>query len=90
MREALKALEGRGWVESAPRHGTYVRGLSVEELHELFELRLILEPEITALAAHRRRASHLQELAALLDEGETSTLANNFVTSSRVNSQFPR
>ncbi len=25
VREALKALEGKGWVESAPRRGTYVR-----------------------------------------------------------------
>lgn len=88
VREALKALEGRGWVESAPRRGTYVKRLSQEELHELFELRLIIEPEITAMAAHRRRTSHLQELSALIEEGEQAVRASDFVTSSRVNSQF--
>jgi DNA-binding GntR family transcriptional regulator len=88
VREALKALEAKGWVESAPRRGTYVRGLSMAELHELFELRLILEPEITAMAAHRRRAAHLQKLLSLVEEGERAVASDDFVNSSRVNSQF--
>jgi DNA-binding GntR family transcriptional regulator len=88
VREALKALEAKGWVESAPRRGTYVRRLSMGELHELFELRLIVEPEITAMAAHRRRTTHLQELLALVEEGERAVERNDFVCSSRVNSQF--
>ncbi|WP_165720300.1 GntR family transcriptional regulator [Bordetella trematum] len=88
VREALKALEAKGWVESAPRRGTYVRGLSLSELHELFELRLILEPEMTAMAAYRRRGTHLQQLLALVEEGERAIKRNDFVSSSRVNSQF--
>ncbi|ASC66213.1 GntR family transcriptional regulator [Achromobacter denitrificans] len=88
VREALKALEAKGWVESAPRRGTYVRGLSVAELHELFELRQIVEPEITAMAAHRRRSNHLQQLLALVEEGERAVERNDFVCCSRVNSQF--
>ncbi|WP_176456553.1 GntR family transcriptional regulator [Bordetella genomosp. 4] len=88
VREALKALEGRGWVESAPRRGTYVRRLSMDELHELFELRLIVEPEITAMAAHRRRATHLQQMLVLVEEGLQAVERNDFVSSSRVNSQF--
>ncbi|WP_414446984.1 GntR family transcriptional regulator [Burkholderia sp. 22PA0099] len=88
VREALKALEAKGWVESAPRRGTYVRALSLSELHELFELRMIVEPETTALAAHRRRTVHLQQLAALIEESETAIKVNDFVTSSRVNLEF--
>lgn len=88
VREALKALEAKGWVESAPRRGTYVRRLSMAELHELFELRQIIEPEITAMAAHRRRAVHLQQLLALVEEGERAVERDDFVSSSRVNSQF--
>lgn len=88
VREALKALEAKGWVESAPRRGTYVRALSLSELHELFELRMIIEPETTALAAHRRRTVHLQQLAALIEEAEAAIKVNDFVTSSRVNLEF--
>lgn len=88
VREALKALEAKGWVESAPRRGTYVRALSLSELHELFELRMIIEPETTALAAHRRRAVHLQQMATLLEESEAAIKVNDFVTSSRVNLEF--
>src|SRR3546814_18915104 len=78
VREARKAREGRGWVEWAPRRGTYVRRLSMEELHELFELRLILEPEIMAMAAHRRRTSHLQQMSALVEEGLQAVERNAF------------
>jgi DNA-binding GntR family transcriptional regulator len=88
VREALKALEAKGWVESAPRRGTYVRALSLSELHELFELRIIVEPEATALAAHRRRTVHLQQLAALMEESEAAIKVNDFVTTSRVNLEF--
>ncbi len=58
------------------------------ELHELFELRQIIEPEITAMAAHRRRTAHLQQLLALVEEGERAVERDDFVSSSRVNSQF--
>ncbi|WP_186332117.1 GntR family transcriptional regulator [Bordetella genomosp. 13] len=88
VREALKALEARGWVESAPRRGTYVRRLSMAELHELFELRQIVEPAVTAMAAHRRRTSHLQQMLALVEEGQRAVEQNDFVSSSRANSQF--
>lgn len=88
VREALKALEAKGWVESAPRRGTYVRALSLSELHELFELRMIIEPETTALAAHRRRTVHLQQMMALIEEAEAAVQVHDFVTSSRVNLEF--
>jgi DNA-binding GntR family transcriptional regulator len=88
VREALKALEAKGWVESAPRRGTYVRALSLSELHELFELRMIIEPQTTSLAAHRRRAVHLQQLATLIEESEAAIKIHDFVTSSRVNLEF--
>ncbi|AGW95667.1 hypothetical protein N234_37015 [Ralstonia pickettii DTP0602] len=88
VREALKALEGKGWVESAPRRGTYVRKLSMVELHELFELRQLLEPAITGLAAHRRRTLHLQQLSQLVDEGIAAIERDDYAASSRANSQF--
>lgn len=88
VREALKALEGKDWVEATPRRGTYVKKLSLAELHELFELRQLLEPAITALAAHRRRTTHLQQLAALVDEGIAAIERDDYAASSRANSQF--
>ena len=66
IREALKALETAGWVQSQPRRGTYVRPLSREELRETFEMRRLLEPYSAALAAKRRTEAQLAELKGLL------------------------
>jgi DNA-binding GntR family transcriptional regulator len=43
VREALRLLQAQGVVRSEPNRGTYVTGFSVEELHEMFELRLAVE-----------------------------------------------
>lgn len=88
VREAIKALEGNGWLESIPRRGAYVRRVSMDELYELLELRMLLEPELAFLAAHRRRGTHLQQLASLIQEGEEAVSQDDFSTASRVNSRF--
>jgi DNA-binding GntR family transcriptional regulator len=43
IREALRTLEAEGLVESKPRLGARVSRLSVEEIRELWELRLLVE-----------------------------------------------
>src|SRR3546814_1536673 len=40
------------------------------------------------MAAHRRRTSHLQQMYAPVEEGLQAVERNDFVSSSRVNSQF--
>ncbi|MDR4949880.1 GntR family transcriptional regulator [Neobacillus cucumis] len=46
FREALQILESEGWVYTIQYKGTYVKPITLEDLHELFELRLIVEPGI--------------------------------------------
>ena len=53
IREAVRQLEALGLAEHVPHHGAKVMGLDVEELRELFSIRLALE----TLAA--RRAAEL-------------------------------
>lgn len=43
IREALKSLEKTGLVASTPYAGSYVKRLSVEEIQELYEIRILLE-----------------------------------------------
>src|SRR3982750_2620899 len=43
IREAGRPLEGPGRAEHVPHHGAKVMGLDVEELRELFAIRLSLE-----------------------------------------------
>lgn len=51
LREALARLEEEGLIRSQANRGFFVSPLSTSEAKEVYELRLKLEPEATALAA---------------------------------------
>jgi DNA-binding GntR family transcriptional regulator len=46
FREAIQVLESEGWVNTIPYKGTFVNPITLKDIHELFELRLIIEPSI--------------------------------------------
>ncbi|HWL70709.1 MAG TPA: GntR family transcriptional regulator [Geminicoccus sp.] len=62
VREALQRLDAEGWVRFAPHRGAFVSGLSAEEVAELFELRLLLEPHLLRRAVPRFGADGLAAL----------------------------
>ncbi len=81
VRDAIRVLEQMGLIESRQGDGTYVRGVSADELteplalmllqsrqqmRELWEVRRILEPAIAELAAARISDEELGELEAIL------------------------
>ena len=51
IREAVRQLEALGLAEHVPHHGAKVMGLDVEELRELFSIRLALETMAVKRAA---------------------------------------
>jgi DNA-binding GntR family transcriptional regulator len=51
IREAVRQLEALGLAEHVPHHGAKVMGLDVEELRELFSIRLALETMAVRRAA---------------------------------------
>src|SRR6478735_11747172 len=68
VREALAKLESDGLVEKHPLKGYRTTDLLArEELVDLFELRLLLEPGTAARAAQRRRPAEAQDLLAEID-----------------------
>jgi len=64
VREALRRLVQEGFVEVRPRQGYRVSVVTLANVRDLFEMRLLLEPAAAELAA--TRASQ-EELAALHD-----------------------
>jgi len=66
IREALRRLDADGLVEHVPHRGARVRELSVEDLREVYELRLALEPLAVAHAAERFTAEHEREASEAL------------------------
>jgi GntR family transcriptional repressor for pyruvate dehydrogenase complex len=82
VREALRALEMQGVIDSRQGGGTFVRTADVDmlvgplasailrgrrELAEVLEVRELIEPGIARLAATRAKPEHVAELESLLE-----------------------
>jgi DNA-binding GntR family transcriptional regulator len=72
VREAFLALEREGLVRRHPHRGVIVFMPSVEELGELYEIRAVLEPLATELAANRLSEDDLKALERIVAEMRTA------------------
>jgi DNA-binding GntR family transcriptional regulator len=68
VREALSRLAAEGLVQIVPNRGARVATWTVEELEGVFELRALLEPELTALAVPQATEADADALDALAHE----------------------
>lgn len=72
VREALRDLVGEGLIELDAHRGAVVRGLTLGELREIYELRIMLEPMLVARTVADVTPEQLeraQDLQVLLDAG---------------------
>lgn len=70
VREALRQLELEGLVTIIPNKGAYVVGFSTEDLHDIYEIRSVLEGLCARKAALRstsRQVEALEEIMCLSD-----------------------
>ena len=63
VREALRRLAQEGFVRAVPRMGYIVSQITAQDIHEIFELRLVLENAALRLAALRASDSALEQIA---------------------------
>lgn len=69
VREGLRTLEGEGLVITYRSRGTFVTyRLTPDEAGLLYDVRLVLEPHLTALAAERMTPEVLDLVHGILDE----------------------
>lgn len=68
VREALGMLVHEGLVEVRPRQGYRVTDVTLADVQEVFQLRLLLEPAAAELAAERATPEHLQALRTAVAE----------------------
>jgi DNA-binding GntR family transcriptional regulator len=87
VREALLALEREGLVRIAPRHGYFVSEISYREALDAYQLRLILEPIATAMAAQRVTPEDITRLRALAEVPQDGSEAS-FVRAIEQNRAF--
>ncbi len=62
VRAALARLAEEGLVQAVPRRGWMVSVVTIRDIHEVFDLRLILEPEAARRAAGQGDLARLQAL----------------------------
>lgn len=78
LREALARLEHEGLLTSQANRGYFVQPMSADQAHEIYALRLQIEPGAAAYAASRATAAHhalATEAFEKLDGAATSNLA---------------
>jgi GntR family transcriptional regulator, transcriptional repressor for pyruvate dehydrogenase complex len=77
LREALRVMQLRGLIVSRQGAGNFIAGGKPEDLAEalthlalqdIFELRLLIEPSIAALAAERASRQDIQRLESILQQ----------------------
>ncbi len=80
IREALRAMQLKGLIVSRHGSGSFMADGRPEELanalhhlalHDIFELRLLIEPSIAALAAERATRQDLVRLESILQQQES-------------------
>jgi DNA-binding GntR family transcriptional regulator len=75
VRDAVNQMAAEGLVTVTPRRGTVVSPVSVRDIEELYEIRLMIEPRAAKLAAGRAspvEIARMQGLAKQLESGPPS------------------
>lgn len=78
VREAIRKLELEGFVVIVPRKGAYVASISINDVHELYEIRVALETLACGLAAERATQGEIEAMEKFLVQ------ENSFIGSSNV------
>jgi DNA-binding GntR family transcriptional regulator len=75
VRDAVNQMAAEGLVTVTPRRGTIVSPVSVRDIEELYEIRLMIEPQAAEIAATRASGgeiAHVHELAERLESGPSA------------------
>jgi DNA-binding GntR family transcriptional regulator len=88
VREALRILEGEGFVMINPRRGAFVTDISAAELEELYLIRAELEELATCRAVPNLNPAQVAELAAIIERMEAATGAQDFAQLMELNRNF--
>jgi DNA-binding GntR family transcriptional regulator len=76
LREALRTLAGEGLIVIRQGMGAVVAELDPEEVEELYDLRLRLEPPLAVIAAGRCSRAEIDELEGLVERMAARAAAN--------------
>ncbi len=67
IREALKRLEQEGFVQSIPRFGYLITPITIKDVEDLYDLRLILEKSSVRQAIQRITQQQIEQLQSMTE-----------------------
>lgn len=73
VREAVRRLEAEGFIEIRPHHGAFITAASSEEVHNIFEIRGLLESEIARRVTPHIPDASLDQLESMIRRTETDS-----------------
>lgn len=88
LRQAILLLKNEGFIESKPNRSPYVKEFNLEEVKELFESLVIIEKNISCLAAIRINKHELSELENIHNKVKKATEEKEFWHISNYNFGF--
>lgn len=88
VREALSRLHEEGYVDRVPRRGFRVTQVTVQMIHDVFEVRKLLEGAAAARAAERATAEDIARLRALANAHSVVDSAKTNRSAFEANSRF--
>lgn len=88
VREALFQLEAEGLVHIEPHKGAVVSGFDIDEIDDVFDLRLMLEPRLLQRSAPRLTAEDHARIDALGDAFAEALARHDVARWGELNAQF--
>lgn len=78
IREALRQLELEGLVQSIPNKGVIVKGITSQDIQDIYTIRMLIEGLAARWAAEKITDEELQELKDTVDLEEFYTVRNDY------------
>lgn len=88
VREAIRQLELEGLVQSIPNKGTLVKGISAQDIEDIYTIRMRIEGLAARWAAEKITDEELKELREALELEEFYTIKNDSGHLLRFDSRF--
>ena len=88
VREALRKLNLEGFIEILPRKGYFVTSISVEDLKNIFQIRMILEVGASEIAIENASLNDIKKLKEIANTKIKTINAKSYIEYSEINFQF--
>ncbi len=88
VREALRQLELEGLVQSVPNKGATVRGVTEQDIQDIYTIRMLIEGLAARWAAEKITPEELEELKEAVDLEEFYTTKSNYGNMLRFDTRF--